>query len=355
MKRLALAVVVALAASVGLAASPSRAADPVSLDGTDAAQPVPTMEQPAQTQTAHLTPLPQQQAQLRLSAMIEGDTIKLGDLWDNLGAKAGTVIANAPLPGRRVSLDARWLYAVAAANGIDWRPSSAYQHVMVERAGQSIDQALIETQLREALTMNGLPEGTNFEINNRSALNIMIPADAQPTVAVRDVVIDPRTQRFSATIEAPAGSPNAVRTQVVGHLFATTRIPVLNHAMARGDVITAHDIDWQQVREESVRRDIVIEPRQLIGMEPRYQIRQDTPIRLTDVERPILVARNSTVTMILRTPYMTLTAQGTAMSDGGQGDIIKVTNLQTKQVVEGRVESQGTVAVAFGGPYELTN
>ncbi len=283
--------------------------------------------------------------QLRSAVTLEGDTLHLGDLWDNLGDKAKVVVAAAPQPGRHITLEARWLAAVADANGIDWHPSSPFDRVVVERAGQPVDPALIETNLREALNLEGMPAESSFEISNRENLHILVPAGSDPSVAVREANYDPRTHRFSAVIEAPAGAPDAVRVRVSGRTYANTRIPVLTRAMARGETIGEHDVEWKEVREESVHQDTIIEMRQLVGMEPRYHVGPGVPVRLSDLERPMVVTRNSDVTIVLRTPYMVLTAMGRAMDAGGRGDIVKVVNLQTKQIVDARVEGPSTVVV----------
>lgn len=284
--------------------------------------------------------------QLKGQATIADEVIRAGDIWDNIGAKAQTPIARAPQPGRHLTLDARWLSAMANSAGIDWRPSSNYDRIVVDRAGQNVEINTVETELREALSMEGLPKGAQFEISNRSALSIVIPTDAQPTVAIKDVVIDPRTQRFSAVAEIPAGSPQATRVKITGRTFMTTRIPTLARAMGRGETISERDIVWSEVRDEALRQDCVTDAQQIIGMEPKTLLKVGAPIRLTELQRPILVGRNALVTMILQTPFMTLTSQGRASEDGGLGDLVKVTNLQTKQVVEGRVQGSGTVLVA---------
>ncbi|HSV29647.1 MAG TPA: flagellar basal body P-ring formation chaperone FlgA [Candidatus Omnitrophota bacterium] len=295
-------------------------------------------------------------AQLKSAVSLEGDVIRLGDIWDNLAAdKADLAIAAAPQPGKRISLEARWLAAVAQSYGIDWRPNTAFDRVVLERAGQTVDPRLIESQIREALALEGLPAGSDFEISNRHALAITIPANANAAVGVKDVVMDQRTNRFSATVEVPAGSPAATRVKLTGRVFTTTRVPVLSHAMNRGEVITERDIEWAEVREEQVRRDLIADPSQMIGLEPRWTVRQGVPLRAADLQRPVLVARNSHVTLVLKTPFMTLTAQGKAIEDGGKGDTIRVTNLQTKRTIEGKVDGPGTVSVASNGPRLLAN
>jgi len=293
--------------------------------------------------------------QLRSAVTVEGEAIHLGDLWDNLDDKAATAIVAAPQPGRHITLDARWLAAVAQTNAIDWRPASNYDRIVVTRGGQVVEAAAIESELREALDMEGLPKGSGFEITNRASLGVTIPTGVQATVAVREMALDLRTQRFAAIIEVPAGSPSATRLKVSGRVFAMARLPVLTRTVNRGDVIGEKDVEWLEVREENVRRDIAIDPRELVGMEPRFLVKAGVPIRTSELQRPLMVTRNSNVTMVLKTPYMTLTAQARAIDDGGRGDIIKVTNLQTKQIVEAKVEGPGTVSVSAGGPRFLSN
>lgn len=302
--------------------------------------------------SAFATELP---PQLKPSVVLNGDAITLGDIWENIGDKAGTPLANAPAPGKRITLETRWLMAVAQSYGIDWRPASPFERSVVERAGQSVDIRTIETELREALTMEGAPVGASIEISNRQQLHIVIPASASPTVAVKDLAYDPRMNRFQAVVEAPAGAPNSVRFKVMGSVYASARIPVLAHAMGRGDVIREDDIQWVDVREEVVRRDIISNARMLVGQEPRYQLRAGVPVRTNEVQKPVVVAKNSSVTIMLRSKFMTLTAQGRAIEEGSVGDVIRVTNVQSKQTVDARIEGPGQVSVMPGGLRTLAN
>lgn len=294
-------------------------------------------------------------AQLKPTVAIEGDAIRLGDLWDNLGAKADTPITAAPQPGKRITLEARWLAAVAQAYGIDWQPANGFDRVVLERSGQNVDPRLIESEIREALALEGLPAGTSFEINNRNALALTVPTGAAGSVGIREMSVDQRTARFTATIEIPAGSPTATRVKIAGRIFTTARIPVLAHPMSRGEVISERDIEWAEVRDELVRRDIFTDATQMIGQEPRSHLRAGAPIRATDLQKPVLVQRNSSVTLVLKTPFMTLTTMGKATEDGGKGDIIRVTNLHTKRTVEAKVDGPGTVSVASTGGPVLAN
>lgn len=292
---------------------------------------------------------------LKPAASIQGDVVKLGDLWDNLGAKADVVLAGAPQPGKRIVGDARWLAAVAQANGIDWQPSSAFDRIVIERSAQMVDPRLIEAELRDALAMEGMGGNFDLEVNNRSALNIMVPSGGSNLIAVRDVVLDARNNRFAATVEVPADSPNAVRQRVAGRVFPVSRIPVLSRALNRGDIIAESDIKWVDVRADLTRRDIIVDADQIVGQEPRMPLRAEAPLRAADLRRPVLVERNAMVTVALKTPYMSLTTQAKSQDAGGKGDIVRITNMSSKRTVEAVVEGPGLVSVSPGGPRLLSN
>ena len=292
---------------------------------------------------------------LKPAASIQGDVVKLGDLWDNLGGKAEVVLAGAPQPGKRIVADARWLSAVAQANGIDWQPASAFDRIVIERASQLVDARLIEAELRDALTLEGMTGAYDLEVSNRAALNIVVPASGSNLIAVRDVVLDVRNNRFSALVEVPADSPNAVRQRVNGRVFPVSRVPVLARPLSRGDVIGEGDIKWVEMRADTGRRDLIVDADQIVGQEPRMPLRADAPLRASDLRRPVLVERNAVVTVALKTPYMSLTTQAKAQDAGGKGDIVRITNLQSKRTVEAVVEGPGLVSVSPGGPRLLSN
>lgn len=292
---------------------------------------------------------------LKQVASIQGDVVKLGDLWENLGAKADVVLAGAPQPGKRIVADARWLAAVAQANAIDWQPVTAFDRIVIERASQMVDSRLVEAELRDALALEGLTGSYDLEVSNRAALNIVVPAEASNLIAVRDVVLDLRNNRFAAVVEVPAGAANPIRQRVNGRVFPIARVPVLARPLNRGDIIAESDIKWVEMRADTGRRDLIVDADLIVGQEPRLPLRADTPLRASDLRRPVLVERNAMVTVALKTPYMSLTTQAKAQDAGGKGDVIRITNLQSKRTVEAVIEGPGLVSVSPGGPRLLSN
>ena len=84
---------------------------------------------------------------LKDAVIVEGNYILLGDLFTNAGPKADTRVAYAPKPGRRSHFDAKWLYRVARAYGLKWRPLTLKTRAIVERSSQEIFRDEIEDAL----------------------------------------------------------------------------------------------------------------------------------------------------------------------------------------------------------------
>lgn len=291
---------------------------------------------------------------LRPNVLVDADVVTLGDLFDNLPGHAGTPVARSPAPGRRVTVDAEWLARVAQNNGVAWKPASNFDQAVVERSGVAIGHEQIEDELRNALAGEDIPKNSDIELANR-AVDITIPVGSPANIAIRDLVYDKRYGRFTATVEVPAGSPGAQRARISGRVYAMVDIPVLSHAVNRGDVIAARDLTFTHQREDSLRHDILTDADQMIGMAPKQPMRAGQMVSINDLQKPQVVQRGELVTMVLKFGPMTLTAQGRATEPGALGDVIRVANASSNQIVEAKVDGPNIVVVAPNSGSVLEN
>ncbi len=281
---------------------------------------------------------------LRKSVQVRGHLIRLGDIFTVTGDKADIEVAYAPEPGKRAVFDARWLYRVAHAYKIDWRPLSSEIRTVITRDSVIIDRAEIEELLLAALAEKGADPDAEVDLGNQ-VLRLHVPGEAADAVEVEEMSFDQRSQRFSAIISAPTGNGAARQVRIRGRLFATTEVPVLNRRVLAGELIKRQDLKWIKVRSRRLQPNTVINDADLIGRTPRRGLRAGYPILASAVQRPVLVPKGSLVTMILRTPQMLLTAQGKALQNGSEGDVIRISNSQSDTVVEAEVVGEGRVAV----------
>jgi len=286
------------------------------------------------------------QVTLKQVVEVEGSVIHLGDLFTNAGDLSDRGVAYAPKPGGQAIFDAKWLFRVARAYQLNWRPMSRDVKVRVERKSQVISREEIEDEILAALIDKGAAPDMKVELGNRM-LRLHVPWDALAALEIEDIVYESRTQRFAAIISAPAGDPAAQRMRVTGRLHRIANIPVLARRMVSNEIITLRDITWIKVRANRLQPDVVLDETGLIGMAPKRTMRAGFPVRTSSIRRPILVEKGSLVMIVLKAPQMQLTAQGKALEHGSEGDTIRVTNTQSSTVVEGEVTAAGRITVSL--------
>ncbi len=289
---------------------------------------------------------------LRQSVTVSGGLVRLGDLFVPAGDKAEAAVAYAPAPGKRAIFDARWLYRVARAYGLNWRPLSIHDKAVVARDSIVIGRREIADRILAALVDKGVDADMRVELSNRM-LRIHVPGDSTATVAVEDVAYDARTRRFIAIVAAPADDPAARRIRVTGRVHRVIDVPVLTRRVLAGEVIRKRDVKWIAMRGDRLQQDTIQDPGSLIGKSPRRGLRAGVPVRVSDVRLPVLVPRRSLVTITYRVRSMTLTARGRALEDGGAGDTVRVANTQSNTVVQAVVTGVNRVSVQPAGPIAM--
>lgn len=285
-----------------------------------------------------------QEATLKNAVIVEGRYITLGDLFENAGTRTDTNVAYAPSPGKRAIFDARWLYRVARAHGLNWRPLSLKTRAVVERAGQEIHRAEIVDALMSEFKNRGANGDIEIDFGGRS-MRLYVAANRPATVGIESLNHDPNTGRFVATIAVPAGDPTAQRLRITGRVYTLVSVPVLNKKLYRGDIIRKHHLDWKKIRKTDILRQTITEAEQLIGMAAKRLIVSNRPIRLAQIRRPLLIAKGGIVTIRLNYANMSLTAQGRSLDEGSLGDVVRITNSQSKTIVEARVTGANRVRV----------
>ena len=290
-------------------------------------------------------------ATLRPEAVILGDRVTLGDLFDGLPAdQAATAIARAPALGRSVALDAGWLLRLARTHGVAWDANAGPARITVSRPSQRLDSAAIAGAVRAGLADR--MAGDRFELTFDSrAPEAHLPLDAAPTLAVEGLTFDPSSGRFAGTLVAPADGAPIVRLGIAGRATRILDVPVLRTRMRAGAVISERDVGSVDMPANRVAADTALDAADLIGFSPRRSLAANAPIRLSDLRRPLVVTRGERVTMLLSTGTMTITARGKALEDGPRGALIRVVNADSNRTIEAEIVGPGTVMVR--GPATL--
>ncbi len=293
---------------------------------------------------AEIKPKVQDLVTLSEGAEVEGEVVRLGDLFDGISdpGLAEIPVAKSPEPGGSVTIGARWLAAVAKAHGLPWQPRSRYERVNLTRSSHDIEADEIEVALRQALAEEGLEGDVRLALDNPS-LRLRIASTGDRSLRVVRMTLDPKSGRFLAHVAAPAYGEPLASLSVTGRAVELTEVPVLGRNVKPGQVIQARDIEWISVAANRLTRTTVTDVADMIGMSPRRPIRSQNLIRSTDLETPVLVTKNSLVTIRLQTERLQLTVQGRAMEEGAEGDVVRVMNTASNNIVNAVVVDEGSV------------
>src|SRR5215510_12030335 len=111
--------------------------------------------------------------------------------------------------------------------------------------------------------------------------------------------------------------------------------------------IAEEDLEYKPIPLTRANASVVRAITDVAGKEARRALKAGELIRTSDLKRPTMVAKGSTVTMLFEAPGMRLTALGRALAEGAEGDTITILNPTSYRKVEAVVVKAGTVKVGF--------
>ncbi|WP_172330254.1 flagellar basal body P-ring formation chaperone FlgA [Mangrovicoccus sp. HB161399] len=88
------------------------------------------------------------------------------------------------------------------------------------------------------------------------------------------------------------------------------------------------------------------DPGAAIGMQTVRNLFPGSPIAPEDLQRPHIVTRNQEVTMIFENGLLSISTEGRALDGGAAGDTIRVTNVNSRKTVTGKVMPDGSISVS---------
>lgn len=285
-------------------------------------------------------------ALLRPQVLLEGDTLRVQDLFDNAGPRGATALAAAPLPGRRMVLEAQNLWNIARAHGVNWRPLTGQERAVIERPGRPVPRAEIEALLRSELTRHGMDPEMDMDLPG--LIPPMIPSAAFYELALEGVVLEQPGLRFAATLLVLADGMPSQRMRLVGRAAPTQPVVIATRRLTLGEVLAPADARLTRLRAERVRPGQAQSLDEVVGMELRRPMAVEQSFALVDLGPPSIVQRNALVTLLLDAPGLQLAVQGRALRAAARGEMLPVMNLVSRSVVEGVVVAPGRVRVAMG-------
>jgi flagella basal body P-ring formation protein FlgA len=294
-----------------------------------------------------LTPDKDAKPALKPTVTVADDIVRIGDLIENAGAAADVAIFRAPDLGQVGSVPAgRVLEALRPHHfvGLDTR---GIAEVVVTRSSRAITAKDIEARILRALAgQSGLPDAKNLAVSfDNEARTLNVEAAATGELRVARLAFEPRSGRFDVTFDLPGSAvARKLPLRYTGAIAETFEALVPVRQIAQGEVLTAGDLTPTR-RPKHEFTGAVIAAEQAVGLASKRALRPGQVIKLTDVAKPELIARNETVTISYAVPGIVVSIRGQALEPGTLGAVINVLNVQSKKTIQATVTGPGHVSV----------
>lgn len=190
-------------------------------------------------------------------------------------------------------------------------------------------------EIIEAIKAKAAPQMTQADfVVKLNPLTRTLTADAAGTanVEISNLNINKANNYFSA-IASLSDNVNQQIT-VTGRLVGMVKVPVLNTQRSSGETIQDADIAWMDVEESSLGVKPITNADQLIGKRVERLIQPQTIIHTGMVKSPVLVRKNSLVTITYETGSMLISNQVKALEDGAMDEVVRVQNSQSGRIID---------------------
>ena len=287
-------------------------------------------------------------AQLRSAIEVSGELITLGDIFTDAGNAQDTVVARAPAPGTSAALSVSKISQMARRNAVRWRNDADLTRIIVKRTGVPVPESMVTAALTEEIARHATSLSARAQLQiefDDKSTRVHVAEGEELTVKVERLAFDKRTGQFQALLRAPANNPAAQLMKVRGRAYPAIEIPVLTRQIPKGEIIRDRDIEWIKLPAEQVSRNIVTAATGLTGLSPRRAIGMGQPVRISDVEPPVLIEKGALVSVTYNTPNMRLTTKGRALQTGALGETIDVLNPASRRTIQGVITGPNEIRI----------
>ena len=280
---------------------------------------------------------------LNQNISVEGEYIRIKDIFNGDTTNSEKIVAKAPLPGNKFTFDKEWAKNIAFQNGINWKPLNKNGLITISRASTLIDENEIKLEILQKF-VEITDEDIEIEIyGGKTEYNIK--KDSNYKILIQDLKLYKTKNRFSCKITIYVDGKELTENTISGKFYELQAIPTPASNIAKNVILKADMIKMTKVRKSRIKVNIFYDINEVIGKETKKSIKEGKLFSTNDIREPIIINRGNIVTIIYKTKNMKLTAKGEAIDDGSKGENIKVMNTNSKKILNCRILDKNTVEV----------
>lgn len=289
---------------------------------------------------------------LRPEVSLARDLVTFGDLIPGLaGEAAATAAFRAPSLGETGTIQVARIVEAARAAGIvreaSELQSQGFAQVVVTRSARRITAMDLEAAVKTGLQERFGVDARIFALAiDGGAPSVAVEPELTGDVAVVDLSFDARSRRLQARLAVPGSTALRLKPlRISGQLVETMEVVVPKRLIARGETLGKDDVTVERRPRDGQGNEIIGDVRAAIDKVARRALLAGVPLRGSDVQREEIVAKGDLVTIVYEAPGLLITLRGRANEAGAMGDVVSVTNPQSKRVLQGKVSGAGRVSV----------
>jgi len=290
--------------------------------------------------------------QLRSELNLSRDLVTFGDLIPGLaGEAASTAAFRAPGLGETGTIQVARIVDAARAAGIvrdaSDLESQGFAQVVVTRAARRVTASDMEAAVKAGLQERFGVDARVFALAiDGGAPAVAIEPELTGEVAVVDLSFDARSRRLQARLAVPGSMAMRLKPlRISGQLVETVEVVVPKRQIGRGETLGKDDVIVERRPRDGQGGEIINDARAAIDKVARRALLAGVPLRASDVQREEIVGKGDLVTIVYEAPGLVITLRGRANEAGAMGDVVSVTNPQSKRVLQGKVTGPGRVSV----------
>jgi len=292
---------------------------------------------------------------MRSAVEVDDSQVRLGDVATIEGGSPSEVeklaelaVASAPKPGRSKEIDRDYMLAKLHQQGYPVRQVlfQGSRSTIATRSSQSIDSDTLEAKFRASIESH-MPW---------SAADTVI--DIQPPPDVLGLPTGETDVRFESGGDYRYVGDETFRTTVLvdgkpcktlylrASVHPFERVAVATRDISRGSSI--NDTDFAMIRKDlaELSGGFLKDRAEIRGLIAARSVSAGSVISLRCVDRPVVIKRGKIVIAEVTGRGFRITATVKAMDSGRVGDVVRLTNLDSRKTLTGEVVDENTVRVA---------
>ncbi len=254
-----------------------------------------------------------------------------------------------PLPGQVKTIYPSQIQSALFLEGIDTSKItfSIPKQITVRRLSQELSWKTLQQKVSDYILTHVPWDKSQVEISfSQKKASTILPLgkmDLSISTTKNSTLLG--RQRFLVTILLD-GQPEK-KIWIPATIAVNIPVLVAVGKLERGHILSESDLLLREMDMAGLRAGVLTDPAEAMGKKLNRTVRPNTPLLSDYLEQPIVVQRGDVVTIKAENKNLLVTAQGKALENGSDGDLIRVMNLSSKTEIYSQVIGPRTVQVRF--------